>query len=311
MVDETVAAHGKVDVLVNVAAIVPFTAWDDITFEEWRRIMAVNLDGVFLTIKAVEKPMREAGYGRIVNIASNVILAGTPNLAHYVASKGGVWSFTRAAARELGKHGITVNSVAPGTDRVRGRAGEPARRGVRLRPDAAGDPAARRARRHRPGRRLPRLGGGRLGDGAADRRRRRAHAQLMASLAVTRAGAILAVSDFERLARVLPRPARPRGRGGLRRAAVRDARLRRRADLARRAGPPRRGPAGRAMAAPADRSRADVVLVLEVADALAAHAALEAAGVPMLAPPFSPPWGGCRFFCVDPDGYLVEIEQPA
>jgi 3-oxoacyl-[acyl-carrier protein] reductase/pyridoxal 4-dehydrogenase len=76
--------------------------------------MSVNLDGVFLTIKAVEGPMREAGYGRIVNIASNVILAGTPNLAHYVASKGGVWSFTRAAARELGKYGITVNSVAPG-----------------------------------------------------------------------------------------------------------------------------------------------------------------------------------------------------
>jgi NAD(P)-dependent dehydrogenase (short-subunit alcohol dehydrogenase family) len=99
---------------VNVAAIVPFTPWDDITFEEWRRIMAVNLDSVFLTIKAVEKPMREAGYGRIVNIASNVVLAGTPNLAHYVASKGGVWSFTRAAARELGKHGITVNSVPPG-----------------------------------------------------------------------------------------------------------------------------------------------------------------------------------------------------
>ena len=114
LVEQTLARHGKVDVLVNVAAIVPFTAWDEITFEEWRRIMSVNLDGVFLTIKAVEKPMREAGYGRIVNIASNVILAGTPNLAHYVASKGGVWSFTRAAARELGKYGITVNSVAPG-----------------------------------------------------------------------------------------------------------------------------------------------------------------------------------------------------
>jgi pyridoxal 4-dehydrogenase len=114
MVDETVSRYGKVDVLVNVAAIVPFTAWDEITFDEWRRIMSVNLDGVFLTIKAVEKPMREAGYGRIVNIASNVVLAGTPNLAHYVASKGGVWSFTRAAARELGKYGITVNSVAPG-----------------------------------------------------------------------------------------------------------------------------------------------------------------------------------------------------
>ena len=120
MVDETVSRHGKVDVLANVAAIVPFTAWDDITFDEWRRIMSVNLDGLFLTMKAVEKPMRDAGYGRIVNVTSNVILAGTPNLAHYVASKGGVWAFTRAAARELGKYGITVNSVAPGLTATEG-----------------------------------------------------------------------------------------------------------------------------------------------------------------------------------------------
>src|SRR5204863_4674264 len=67
-----------------------------------------------LTCHHAQRPMREAGYGRIVNIASNVILAGTPNLAHYVASKGGVWAFTRALAREVGKYGITVNSVAPG-----------------------------------------------------------------------------------------------------------------------------------------------------------------------------------------------------
>ena len=120
MVDETVSHHGKVDVLANVAAVVPFTAWDDITFDEWRRIMSVNLDGLFLTMKAVEKPMRDAGYGRIVNVTSNVILAGTPNLAHYVASKGGVWAFTRAAARELGKYGITVNSVAPGLTATEG-----------------------------------------------------------------------------------------------------------------------------------------------------------------------------------------------
>jgi pyridoxal 4-dehydrogenase len=120
MVDETISRHRKVDVLVNVAAIVPFTAWDDITFDEWRRIMSVNLDGLFLTMKAVEKPMRDAGYGRIVNITSNVILAGTPNLAHYVASKGGVWAFTRAAARELGKYGITVNTVAPGLTATEG-----------------------------------------------------------------------------------------------------------------------------------------------------------------------------------------------
>jgi 3-oxoacyl-[acyl-carrier protein] reductase/pyridoxal 4-dehydrogenase len=85
-----------------------------VTFEEWRRVMSVNLDGTYLLCRAVQGPMREAGYGRIVNTASNVVLAGTPNLAHYVATKGGVFAFTRALARELGKYGITVNSVAPG-----------------------------------------------------------------------------------------------------------------------------------------------------------------------------------------------------
>jgi 3-oxoacyl-[acyl-carrier protein] reductase/pyridoxal 4-dehydrogenase len=125
MVDETVAEHGKLDVLVNVAAIVPFTPWDEIDFAEWRRIMSVNLDGTFLTNHYASKAMRENGYGRIVNIASNVILAGTPNLAHYVASKGGVWAFTRALARELGKYGITVNSVAPGLTETEGTLASP------------------------------------------------------------------------------------------------------------------------------------------------------------------------------------------
>jgi pyridoxal 4-dehydrogenase len=120
LVDTTLERHGRIDALANVAAIVPFTAWDDVTFEEWRRIMSTNLDGTYLTNRAVYHPMRAAGYGRIVNFSSNVILAGTPNLAHYVASKGGVWAFTRALAREVGKYGITVNSVAPGLTETEG-----------------------------------------------------------------------------------------------------------------------------------------------------------------------------------------------
>jgi pyridoxal 4-dehydrogenase len=120
MVADTVGAYGKLDILVNNAAIVPFTAWDDVDFAEWRRIMAVNLDGTFLTCHHGHKPMREAGYGRIVNIVSNVVLAGTPNLAHYVASKGGIFAFTRALAREIGQYGITVNSVAPGLTETEG-----------------------------------------------------------------------------------------------------------------------------------------------------------------------------------------------
>ncbi len=114
LVSTTLEHYGKIDVLVNDAAIVPFVLWDDLDFAEWRRIMSVNLDGVFLTCRAVYPHMKEVGYGRIVNIASNVILAGTPNLAHYVAAKGGVFGFTRPLATELGRYGITVNSVAPG-----------------------------------------------------------------------------------------------------------------------------------------------------------------------------------------------------
>jgi len=108
-----VTAH-KLDVLVNAAAIVPFVRWDELTFEEWRRVMRVNLDGLYLMCRAGSDLMRKSGYGRIVNISSNSIFAGTPNMAHYVASKGGVLSFTRALATELGPHRITVNSVCPG-----------------------------------------------------------------------------------------------------------------------------------------------------------------------------------------------------
>jgi len=133
----------------------------------------------------------------------------------------------------------------------------------------------------------------------------------MAGFPVTRAGAILAVSDFQASLAFY------RDRLGLEVEAVYDdppyatltcagARI----SLAEQGHAADDRP-GVAMAAPADPAQAAVVLVIEVPDALAVHAVLQAEDVPMLAEPFSPPWGGCRFFCVDPDGYLVEIEQPA
>lgn len=125
MVKAAVDTYGTLDILVNNAAIVPFTAWDEIDLAEWRRIMAVNLDGTFLTNRHASDEMRKAGYGRIVNIASNVFVAGTPNLAHYVASKGAVIGFTRALATELGKYGITVNAVAPGLTETEGTLASP------------------------------------------------------------------------------------------------------------------------------------------------------------------------------------------
>jgi NAD(P)-dependent dehydrogenase (short-subunit alcohol dehydrogenase family) len=105
---------GKLDVLVNVAAIVPFVKWDELTFEEWRRVARVNFDGLYLMCKAGSDLMRKNNYGRIVNFGSNSILAGTPNMAHYVASKGGVLTFGRALATELGAYKITVNTICPG-----------------------------------------------------------------------------------------------------------------------------------------------------------------------------------------------------
>lgn len=105
---------GKIDILVNAAAIVPFTPWSELTFEEWRRVLRVNLDGLFLMCRASSDAMRKNGYGRIVSICSNSIFAGTPNMAHYVASKGGVLTFSRALATELGADKITVNCVCPG-----------------------------------------------------------------------------------------------------------------------------------------------------------------------------------------------------
>ncbi len=119
--DQVAALHrtveercGKLDVQVNAGAIVPFVPWDELTFEEWCRVRRVNLDGVFLMCKAGSDLMRKGGYGRIVNIASNSLFAGTPNMAHYVSAKGGVLAFSRALATELGQHAITVNAVAPG-----------------------------------------------------------------------------------------------------------------------------------------------------------------------------------------------------
>ncbi|MHB8322836.1 MAG: pyridoxal 4-dehydrogenase, SDR-type [Candidatus Dormibacteria bacterium] len=123
--EQVVASTGRWDILVNNAAIVPFTHWDDVDFTEWRRIMRVNLDGVYLMCRVGSEEMRRRGYGRIINLASNAFFAGTPNMAAYIAAKGGVVGFTRALATELGTFGITVNAVAPGLTASDGVIGGP------------------------------------------------------------------------------------------------------------------------------------------------------------------------------------------
>jgi pyridoxal 4-dehydrogenase len=113
-VGEVLASDGRIDVLVNNAGIYPHRAFEELTFMEWRHVLAVNLDGVYLVANAVYPSMRERGYGRIVNVSSATFHIGYPGLTAYIASKGGIIGFTRALASEAGPYGITVNAVTPG-----------------------------------------------------------------------------------------------------------------------------------------------------------------------------------------------------
>ncbi len=112
-------ALGPVTVLVNNAALTdshkPWTAIDE---DEWDRVMAVNLKSCFLCFRACYPAMRDAGWGRVINISSVTFHLGRPNLVHYVASKAGMIGFTRSLAREVGADGITVNAVTPGAIRT-------------------------------------------------------------------------------------------------------------------------------------------------------------------------------------------------
>ena len=117
LVAKTVEKFGRVDVMVPNAAIfaaIQRRSFLEIGVEEWDRVMAVNVRGTFVCIKAVVPQMKEQGYGKIVNISSATVQAGVPWFLHYVSSKGAVDAMTRAAARELGDFGIRVNSIAPG-----------------------------------------------------------------------------------------------------------------------------------------------------------------------------------------------------
>lgn len=123
LVDHAVTTYGKVDALVNNAAL--FTALqarplEDIESSEWDRVMAVNVRGSFECTRAVLPIMRRQHYGKIVNISSGTVFKGSTGLLHYVASKGAVIAMTRAMARELGPDNICVNAVAPGNTPVEG-----------------------------------------------------------------------------------------------------------------------------------------------------------------------------------------------
>ena len=117
MAEAATAAFGGIDILVNNAAyfspIVP-GPFEDIDPAEWRRVMDVNTLGLFLACRACVPSMKARGGGRIINLASGAPIKGVPFMLHYVSSKGAVIAFTRALAREVGAHRITVNALAPG-----------------------------------------------------------------------------------------------------------------------------------------------------------------------------------------------------
>jgi 2-hydroxycyclohexanecarboxyl-CoA dehydrogenase len=104
---------GPVEILVTSAAIAGFTRFDQITFDEWNRYLAVNLTGTFLCVRAVLSDMVTAKWGRIVTISSAAGQQGAPKQGHYSATKGGVIAMTKTIALDYARKGITANTVAP------------------------------------------------------------------------------------------------------------------------------------------------------------------------------------------------------
>ena len=115
LIAEVLERFGRLDILVNNAAAAYSTRFEQITEEEWRRALDVNLTAAFLCTQAAVPAMKSQGYGRVVNLSSTAGKSvSTLGGAHYTASKAGLLGLTRAAAKELGPFGITVNAICPG-----------------------------------------------------------------------------------------------------------------------------------------------------------------------------------------------------
>lgn len=105
---------GPIDVLINNVGFYPHTPFDQVDYALWQRVIKINLDSPFLCSCAVVPVMRAAGGGKIINIATNLVWMGLPEMVHYISAKAGVVGLTRSLARALGPDGISVNALAPG-----------------------------------------------------------------------------------------------------------------------------------------------------------------------------------------------------
>jgi 3-oxoacyl-[acyl-carrier protein] reductase len=117
MAQAALTAYRRIDILVNNAGLYSALKkknFMEIDSDEWDRVMAVNVKGLFHCVKAVYPAMKQQGKGKIINISSGTALSGSPFFLHYVSSKAGVIGFTRALAREVGGDNICVNSIMPG-----------------------------------------------------------------------------------------------------------------------------------------------------------------------------------------------------
>jgi 3-oxoacyl-[acyl-carrier protein] reductase len=114
LVEETLSAYKRVDILVNNAGIARDQIILRMSEEDWDKVLDIDLKSVFLCTKAVLRPMAKQRWGRIINISSIVGIIGNKGQANYAAAKAGVIGFTRAVAKEVASHGVTVNAVAPG-----------------------------------------------------------------------------------------------------------------------------------------------------------------------------------------------------
>ena len=114
VVDAAIERFGCIDILVHNVGHYSEEPFELLSFAEWKKTLEITLDSIFHTVRAVLPHMKRAGFGRIITFSSDTVWLGTPYLTHYVTAKMGVIGFTRSLAAEVGKYGITVNTITVG-----------------------------------------------------------------------------------------------------------------------------------------------------------------------------------------------------